>query len=697
MKIKSIYLFYIIIILVTSFLFYYIYNKYNHNILKKNIIKKINNSYELFHNIKTKELFSNKNHITSITNNNLTNNIEYSYYKSNKHDTYDMLNRDLILYRKKDLYNDFLYNSLDSSSHNQVEHMSSQDNMNDLFPDLDKSSFSMDQNQKPSDLLVKPEFEFENPKMSDSLLNMDTRPDEQKELDSLLDDLNVYIYLLKNSIMNDLNNKRDIGINQKITLYYNLFKDTNYMATDANKLYTSNKEIPNYIVDTNLDKKIELYLISGNNLSNSITNIYTNIVNKKDIEYNKNKLIQLNVPIPISMDSEEEDDVVDPLIILREFADNISSMYDSLNTIIIPYYNFVFELEIAPYPRDDDSQDPNSPDNKAGAALIASFVAEMLSFSSSYNNAMINYIMNENIYSALILNKDYKNNLLKLPHLSSESITNINELYSRKVIDDNQISLFDKTVQDVTIIYNYFMALYYLMKENPDPEQLDVDKIEKILKGTLTFNNKDTFKIFKKYDPTVDNDEYTFGIQNMLTNIQYILLSLVDGFSTEKSIPTGPSKSGISKAKKNLADKMKKAMEDAAKAVKEAAEKAAREAKELAEKTAREAKEVAEKAAKEVTEVAKDIGKGTVEVAKDIGKGTTEVAKDIGKGTTEVAKDIGKGTTEVAKDIGKGTVEVAKDIGKGTTEVAKDIDKGANKAIKSVDKGLKKLGKKLKI
>ena len=258
--IKINYLFYILIILITLFLFYHIYNKYNNNILKRNIVRKINNSYELFNNINNELFSNNKSNIVNI--NKIEDLIEYSYYKSNKHDTYDMLNRELNLY---DISN--------------VEHMSifgtnEEQNINDLFPDLNKSEFSMSPTQSTTDLLVKPEFEADIPKMTDALLNMDTRPDEQKELDSLLDDLNTYLYLLKNSIINDLNNKKDIGMNQKIILYYNLFKDTKYMAMNANNIYNSNKEISNYTIDTNLDKKSELYL---SNLSSSLTTIYSNI------------------------------------------------------------------------------------------------------------------------------------------------------------------------------------------------------------------------------------------------------------------------------------------------------------------------------------------------------------------------------------------------------------------------------------
>ncbi len=641
-KINQSYLFFIIIILITLFLFYYIYNKYNNNILKKNIIKKLNNSYELFHNIKNKELFSNKNNISNqndIINKKVNDNIEYSYYKSNKHDSYNMLNRDLILYSRNNIKNsennvnnNKKKNLYDSLSLKRIEHMSTiqeEQNMNDLFPDLDKSSFSLTKDDKPSDLLVKQEFEPDKTVMSDALLKMDTRPDEQKELDSLLDDLNVYIYLLKNTIITDLNNKRDISINKKIELYYNLFKDTYYMAKQANQIYNSNKEIPNYIFDKNLDTNVDLYLSENNSLSLSIINIYKNILDEKDIQNNKDLLIQLNVPIPKNLDSEEEDDIIDPLTILREFADNIKYMYDSLNTIIVPYYNFVFELGIAPYPKDNDTQDPNSPDNKAGAALIASFMSEMISFSSNYNDLMINYIMNENVYISLILNKDYKNNLFKLPNLSSENITNLEELYSRKIIDDNQISLFDKTAEDITIIYNYFITLYYLMKADPDPEKIDVDTIEKILKGNLTFNKEDRFSLFKKYNPTIDNDQYTFGIKNMVTNTEYPFISLINGFSTEKSVPSGPSKATISKAKENLANNMKKALEDAERALKEATEKAAKEIERTANVVAKETTQAANVVAKETTQAANVVAKETTEIAKDIDKGAKKVGKSI--------------------------------------------------------------------
>ncbi len=711
-KINKKYLFYIIIILITCFLFYYIYNKYNHNILKKNIIKKLNNSYELFNNIKNsknKEFFSNINEMKiNKKDNNLKNTIEYSYYKSNKHDTYDMLNRDLLLYNhihtkyndKNNYKNNNNKNNNKNNKNNKnkdiYEHMSTneQQNINDLFPDLDNSAFAMEENEKTSNLLVTPEFEPDNVVMSDALLEMDSRPNEQKDLDNLLDDLNTYIYLLRNSIINDLNNKRDITLNQKITLYYNLFKDTLYMAKEANNIYNENKEIPNYIIDSNLDKKSELFL---SNLSPSILTIYSNLITKKDIENNKNVLIQLNIPIPTSLDSEEEDDIVNPLTILREFADNISSMYDSLNVIIAPYYNFVFELGIAPYPKDDDNQDPNSPDNKAGAAIISSFMTEMLSFSSSYNDAMINYIMNENIYIELIKNKDYKNNLLKLPYLTTENITNINELYSRKVIDDNQISSFDKSVQDATIVYNYFMALYYLMKADPNPDNLDTETIEKILRGSVTFNTKDRFSLIKKYDPTADNDQYTFGIKNMVTNGEYIFVSPIVGFTTEKAVPSSPSKANITKKKNELA-KVKEALEKAMKAAAEAAEKAAAEAKEALEKAAKEterlAKEAAEKAAaqaKAAQEAMEKAAKETERLAKEAAEKAAKEAKELAEKTERLAKEAAEKAAKEAEEAAKKTKEAAEKAAKEAEQIANDIDKGAKNTVKKIGKALKKI------
>ncbi len=681
-KINKKYLFYIIIILITCFLFYYIYNKYNHNILKKNIIKKLNNSYELFNNIKTKEFFINNNEVknNSIKKNKI-NDIEYSYYKSNKHDSYDLLNRDLLLYSNHIKKNNYQKSDL-------YEHMNNQDqNMNDLFPDLDNSAFSLDKNQKPSDLLVTPEFEPDTTVISNSLLEMDSRPDEQKDLDSLLDDLNTYMYLLRNSIINDLNNKRDITINQKITLYYNLFKDTLYMSNEANNIYNESKEIPNYKVDSKLDNKAELFLT---NLSPSIMSIYSNLITKKDIENNKNLLLKLNIPVPSSLDSEEEDDIVDPLTILRDFADNISSIYDSLNVIIAPYYNFVFELGIAPYPKDDDNQDPNSPDNKAGAAIISSFMSEMLSFSSSYNNAMINYIMNENIYTELIKNKDYKNNLLKLKNLTTESVTNINELYSRKIIDDNQISSFDKSVQDATIVYNYFMALYYLMKADPNPDNLDTETIEKILRGSVTFNTKDRFSLLKKYDPTPDNDEYTFGIKNMVTNNEYVFVSPIIGFTTDKSIPSSPSKANITKKKNELA-KAREALEKAAKIAAEAAEKAAKEAKEALEKAAKEterlAKEAAEKAAAEA--------KAAKEAMEKAAKETERLAKEAAEKAAKEAEELAKKTKEAAEKAAKEAEEAAKKTKEAMEKAANEVAKGAEKAANDVAKGATKVGNKI--
>ncbi len=594
-KIENIklYIFYLIIIIITIYIFYNVFKKYKNNILfheyilyKNNIINKINNTlFSKNENFENNNFKNNKSKNNNFENNKYEINVDYTYYKSNKYDNFDFLNRFLEL-------------------NNSIEHMENQNSssppsIDTLFPDLKKDAFGLKEGQKMEDLLISEEYPKDFVKMSDALLKMDTRPYEQKELDSLLTDMNTYMYLLKNAIINDLNNKRNISMNQKIVLYNNLFKDNKYMANEANATYVKNKSTPNYSVDTNLDKKVETYLTSATNLSTQMTTIYDNIFKNIDVDKNKELLLKLNIPMPTNLSGEDEENIIDPLTILREFADNINNMYDSLNTIIAPYYNYVFELAIAPYP----VQDAGSTTNREGDALISSFVREMLSFSSSYNGAMINYAMNENVYTSLVKSKDYKNNLLKLPHLSQDSINNINDLYARNVINDTQISSFDKTVQDVTNVYNYFMALYYIIKANPDPAQIDVDSIDKILKGTLVFNSKDKYILQKKYDPTPDNDEYTYVLKNVITpTIEYIFVSPVVGFTTEKSIPAGPSKDAVNKAKQNLASQISKAL----------------------------------------TNVGNTIAKGTTQAANTVAKGTTQAANTVAKGTTQTAKSVGK-------------------------------------------------------
>jgi hypothetical protein len=530
----------LIIFIILFFIFYYFKNKE----YKNNIILKLNQNKDI-KNDKPEKVIKVDKPEKDIK----TLNTEHSYYKSNKHDTYDMLNRDLILLETNNIIeNENVKN--ENVKNNVIENM---ENMNDLFPDLNKNAFSLNPKQSPKDLLLQEEYERDNTKMSDELLNMDTRPNEQKDLDNLLDDLNVYLYLLKKSILNDLNNKRDININQKISLYYNLFKDTEKMAIEANEIYIENKLTPNYTADITLDKNVAIFLTNKNSLSQNMTIIYSNILKKNNVDKYKLNLINLTIPTPSTLDAEEESDEIDPLTILRECADNIDSFYDSLNTVIVPYYNFIFELDIAPYPRDDDKQDPNSPDNKSGAALTSSFMGEMISFSSTYNSIMINYIMNEDLYDKIIIPRDYKNNLLKLPNLSESSSENIKQLLDKNIISVSQILSFDKSIEEITIVYNYFKSLYDIIKAEEKFEDIDFNKIEQILKGKLSYDQKtntNKYIVSKKYDPDASNDEYIFSLKNSVTKDELVFISLVSGFTTENSIIPSPTKSEIDALKK---------------------------------------------------------------------------------------------------------------------------------------------------
>ncbi len=710
------------------YLLYLLYSKYTKNQkykqLKSNIQQKLSNSQRFESFINQSNIVPKSDEAKMKESENISM-IDYTYYSSNHYDSYDLLQRDLQLYSNRN------NNSNNNSNNNNyiMEHMESKDDMSDLFPDLNKGGFAMTANQSEKDLLVRQEYIPDDTPISDVLLKMDTRPQEQKDLDSIIKQLNMFLYLLKKSILSDLANKRQIKNNKKITLYYSLFEDNFNMGKMLLKEYNNMKLTPGYKSDPALDSSVKQFLEGPSSICTLMISIYTNIFNLRDVETSKKQLETLYIPTPSSIGGEDEDDVKDPISILREFADAINDMYDSLNTVIAPYYNFVLELNLAPYPRDNDEQDPNAPDNKSAAALIASFSPEMISFISLYNDLMINYIFNEDIYQKLVQNKNYQENLLSLPNISSENKANIQQLLKSKVIDDAQISSFDKCIELIVPVYDYFSALYQLTQADVPPEDLDIESMDNILRGNKVYDQSNQrYQLFKKNDPPPDEDVYIYAIKNMVTNNEIIFKSLVEGFTTAKSIPSAPTKESINKAKTKLSAKITKAFNVVGKELTEFGKDAAKELTEFGKEAGKELTKVGNEIASGTVDVAQDIAKGatqaanvvaagtvdvaqdvakgatqaanviagtTVDVANDIAKGTTQVANDIAKGSTQVANEVAQGTTELANDIAKGTTEVANDIAKGTTEVANDIAKGATNVMNDIGSGVKDVGKDL--
>ncbi len=272
---------YITIALLFVIVMYLLYKKYDQrNRIRANILQKLNMKLNLNLNKENIEQFENTENIKS--------NVDYQLYVSNTRDSYNLLNRDLNL----------------KWSVNMIEHMESGNvsgngSMEDLFPDLNKNAFSMSPTQSDKDLLVKSELEIEPVRIPDSIRNMDTRPDEQKELDSLLGDMNVYLYLLKKSILADLDQKRDIKNNQKISLYYSLFQDTYKRGEVSSKTYSSAKLTPGYDSDAALDKKVATMMNAGK----SMIPIYNDILNKKGDQ--RANLEKIYIPTPANIGSED--------------------------------------------------------------------------------------------------------------------------------------------------------------------------------------------------------------------------------------------------------------------------------------------------------------------------------------------------------------------------------------------------------
>ncbi len=721
----------ILLIILIFYLLYLLYKKYTSQIYKNKVIQKLIYGKNIESFISSQYYQINNQEVTN-NQNQKENNVDYELYESNKLDSYNFLVRDLLVHNKD--INHFFKSSFD----HVYEHMENE-KMDELFPDMNKTAFRLNENQNPSDLLEKKTVEIIQPKLSDALLNMDTRPPEQKELDNLLNDLNIFMYLLKQRIIDLLSRNKEIIEDQKISLYYSLFEDTKDSTKNAFNIYNENKLTPNYTIDESLDKRANKFLDKDDGIVRKFIVAYKTFQKSEDSEQLFDDIESISIPVPKEIGNEDEDEPQDSFLILREFADNVKNFYESLNIIIAPYFNYILDLGLVPYPRDNDSQDPDSPDNKAAAALMASYGTEILTLASTYNDIMINYILNEDIYSLLeenndddnknnedknkaksllqklqnigitkmkeqqMENRDLKKNLLSLPNISNENLITIKSLLKNNVITVEQISGFDKTVRLITYIYDYFKSINDILLESDDPEKIDIISIENIIKGITVKSrnisndddtsplNNDRIKLIKKYDPLPDDDVYTFALDNLTQNNQYIFKSLVDGFTTDKGIPSGPTKESVKKSKlKQINQAFTKFGNDIVDFGKDAGKELTKVGNKIAEGTVDVAKDVA----KGTTEVANKVAEGTTEVANKVAEGTTEVANKVAEGTVDVAKDVAKGTTEVANKVAEGTTEVAKDIAKGTTEIVNDVGKELKDFGKQADQGLKDFGKK---
>ncbi len=587
-------LFWVIVILVSLLLIYLRYQKWKRDQLKyqrlgANIRQKLGfvESFKGDRRSIVKSTVDSKNSNHDI--------IHYSYYKSNKHDSYNLLNRDLLLNK--------------GSNDGLIEHMENQE-LADLFPDMDKSGFAMSEDQSDKDLLVKPDFKVEAPQMSDALLKMDTRPSEQKELDDFLQNLYMYLFLCRKSLLAEISKKRDLSKSTKLSLYFSLLRDTfqNVKRTYAN--YIKMKLTPGYTSDPSLDKRANILLDDDESvgITTQLLDIYDNLLAKRDVEENTKELEEMVIPPPVdgalSEEDGEEDDgeEKDPVIILREFADTLDDLYDTANSIISPYYNYVYELGIIPPPTDE----------KEGAVMIASFTSEMNSFIANYNDLMILTITHEELFAKLSVKGVRLSDVLSLPNISSSNLQNLKQLIKSKVINESMVNSFEKSIEDITIIYQYFNALYQLSQITVSAEEIDVERIEQILRGSQSYNAQgDRYTLFKKYDPPADgdNDNFTFGLKR--TGRELLFVSMVDGFTTEKSLPAVPNKDSVSKAKKK------------------------------------------DEVAKAFDKMGDTIAQGTTQVANEIAKGTTQVANEIAKGTVEVAKKADKELKKVGKSMKK--------------------------------------------
>lgn len=512
-----------------------------------------------------------------------------------------------------------------------IEHLTmSEDELRQRFPDYDKKSYGLSSTQNPADILKPIPYKDKglSIQIPDSLKSLDTRPYEQKRLDDLLDTENVYIYLIKQRLLENMTNGTKIANDQKLSFYYNLFIGGLDDLKGAYQFYVSKIGTPEYTLDPKLTDKIQRYYLGNPNLFTQISTLYDDILKREstrgsvglsaaDVTEFKGKLDALKVDTPQYLMADGEDEnKEDSFDIIRSFADDVNEFFNTLNNSIAPYYVYMFDLVIPDVPIPAEDQ---------GAELSRSFVSDMASLQTLYSDITLAYIYKSDIFSKILNNPKnttatgtsklakYRQNILLLPNISADNAKLINQLFDEGKITEAQCEAFEETVNQVIMLNKYFGTLYNLYLINP--EKPDYAALKGILTGASPFNlsPQQNGTIIKSADKSLYQPEnIQYGFQNITTSVKYPLVTPIYGFSSaavevkplDKNSVKAASSSGSSPSMPSAAA------------------------------------------------VGNAIASGATQAANTIAQGSSQAAQEVAKGATQVGNAIASGATQAANKVG---------------------------------------------
>ncbi len=524
------YIFYILLILIIFYIIYYLLkkNKFDEKeCIREKFIEKYQNSN--IKNINKESILVNKNQIKKDNQKDLLY-IDFLTYQSPKKESYNFLERNLSLY----------------SSKNNIEHFTSSEesktqDIATLFPDTNKSAYGLSSSQNQTDLLKSQFLDIDMGQVPDSLKNIETRPSEEVTLDDALNLVGDNSNLLRKTLVESLTNSQLLSNNLKIGLYYDLFTQSVANANAAKPEFDKLLADPSFLYDANFKTKIGDYLSNSNSFSTLLNTYYlemkkveSSLVSDVSLKNSYiSKLNALNIPSPVSTITDEENiGNEDDLDKLRSLADDIDSFYDICNSSIVPYYNYMYDLNIVPLPTTED-----------GNLLATSFSSDMIELTNTYNSIITNYVTNNNIYTLLVqgTTADYINNVLKLKNLKQENLDIFNKAVTAGQINSTVIQGIDQSIIDITNIFKFMSALYTILQQTmPKP---DIEKIRQTVNGTYTYEGDVKKASFVKIaDPISEGEPYTFGMKDMNTGTIISFKSLIHNFSREVFVPPSPTK-----------------------------------------------------------------------------------------------------------------------------------------------------------
>ncbi len=563
----------------------------------------------------------------------------YQIYESPRRDSHSFLDRDLQTGLGFSQYKGILRSKLSNGP--LIENLTmSEDELKQRFPDYDKASYALKQSDNPSDILQPVPYKDKglSIQIPDSLKSIDTRPYEQKRLDDLLDTANVFIYLMRQRLLEDMANGTKIANDQKLTFYYNLFIGGLDDIKGAYQFYLSKTGSPGYTLDPKLTDKIDRYYLKegGANLFTQITTLYDEILkreatrgsvglNAADVTEFTGKLNALKIDTPQYLMADGEDEIKeDSFDVIRSFADDVNEFFNTLNNSLAPYYIYMFDLSIpgVPIPAEDQ-----------GAELSRSFVSDMASLQTLYSDITLAYIYKSDIFSKILNNPKntaatatstnklakYRQNILLLPNISAENVKLINQLFDENKITETQCEAFEETVNQVIMLNKYFGTLYNLYLINPDKP--DYAALKAILTGASPFNlnpqqNGTIIKIADASAYFPENLQY--GFQNITTSVKVPLVTPIYGFSSA-AVEVKPLDKNSVKAATSSPSSIPSA-----------------------------------------SEIGNAIASGATQAANTIAQGSSQAAQEVAKGATQVGNAIASGATKAANDVGKSVSKLFK-------------------------------------